>query len=302
MLASSPSKTRRFLAVLDETVDVFCFQTFDDLKTRRDPRLARTLHGSLGQHYERLKRLNEEGAGVFIAVNAMKVGVARKIANLERVRAIWQDDDNGFHGKYPLFPSIVVRSSIGKAQRYWLTDRLKPDLHQSIMRRLMQDFGADPGAYDLVRVLRLPGFYHMKDPANPQPVELIEAPGWIYSVDQITAAFPPVWPSEPTKPKTFNRQAFDADEFGRLIEALSFIPSDDRGIWYRIGAALKHEFGDTSSARALWDGWSRTSTKFDVRTQERSWRSFKRCAGCISTLGTVYHLARSHGFGGCHNA
>ena len=109
MLASSPSKTRRFLAVLDETVDVFCFQTFDDLKTRRDPRLARTLHGSLGQHYERLKRLNEEGAGVFIAVNAMKVGVARKIANLERVRAIWQDDDNGFQGKYPLFPSIVVR-------------------------------------------------------------------------------------------------------------------------------------------------------------------------------------------------
>ena len=39
----------------------------------------------------------------------MKVGVARKIANLERVRAIWQDDDNGFQGKYPLFPSIVVR-------------------------------------------------------------------------------------------------------------------------------------------------------------------------------------------------
>jgi hypothetical protein len=100
----------RFLTALDCTTSGFCFQVFDDLKARRDPRLAQTLHGSLDHLFETLRRFNRKGAGIFVAINAIKLCAARKIANLEKLRAVWQDDDVGFQGSYPLAPSIVVQS------------------------------------------------------------------------------------------------------------------------------------------------------------------------------------------------
>ena len=284
---------QRFSCALDSKAETFCFQVFDDLKTRCDPRLARTIHGTFEKVGERLARFNREGAGVFVSVNAIQLGRERKIANLERVRAIWQDDDEGFTGAFPIAPSIVVRSSPGKFQRYWIADGLTPDLHQAIMRRLVKDFGADAGASDLVRVLRLPGFCHMKNPEQPHLVELIEANGRVYTADEIRAAFPPIWP-EPVKPEPFNRSAFNLNEFGRLLAALSCIPADDREVWYRVGAALRLEYGE--AARNLWDGWSATSSKFNAKDQERAWLSFKRDAGKTCTLGTVFHWARSKGF------
>jgi hypothetical protein len=288
----SYSEAFRFLTALDCTTNYFCFQVFDDLKTRRDPRLARTLHGSLDHLFETLRLLNGKGAGIFVTVNAIKTGAERKIANLEKPRAMWQDDDHGFAGSYPLLPSIVVKSSRCKYQRFWVVAGLKPDPHQAIMRRLIQDYGSDPNAYDLVRVLRVPGFLHMKNPEKPFRVELIAASGWIYSVDQITAAFPPIWPTEPPQPKPFDRRVFDEAEFGHLIEALSYIDAHDRDVWCRIGMALRVEFGE--SGRHLWDAWSATSSKFNAKDQDKAWRSFKRTSGV--TLGTIYHLAHCNGF------
>ena len=289
------SLAQRFLSLLDGSSLEFCFQVFDDLKTRRDPRLACTIHGSLEKVHELLARFNREGAGVFVTVNAIKPGSERKITNLERTRAVWQDDDAGWSGTFPLSPSATVQSSPGKFQTYWVTDGLLPEEHQAVMRRLVEDFGADRGACDLVRVLRLPGFFHMKSPENPYLVELLEATGRVYTAVEIMEAFPPIWPPEPPKPKPFNRGAFDVDEFGSLLQALSYIPADDREIWYRVGAALRLEYGETG--RNLWDGWSATSQKFNSKDQDKTWRSFKRSSGV--TLGTVFYWARSYGFGGC---
>ena len=81
-----------------------------------------------------------------------------------------------------------------------------------------------------------------------------------------------------------------AGGFGRLTR----IPADDRDIWFRVGAALKLEFGE--AARPPWDGRSAPSAKFDPRSPEKLWRSLRRATGV--TLGTVYHIAREHGFKG----
>ncbi len=86
---------KQFLTSLDPSARNFCFQTFDDLKTRRDPKLARTLHGGLDQLYDELRDLNAGGAGVFVTVNVIKAGSRRKIDNLECIRGVWQDDDTG---------------------------------------------------------------------------------------------------------------------------------------------------------------------------------------------------------------
>src|ERR1044071_951421 len=76
----------RHLAALAPTAETFCFQTFDDDKERKDPRLARTLHGSLAEHGQTLINLNNRDAGVFVAVNEIAFGKPRKTENVDRVR------------------------------------------------------------------------------------------------------------------------------------------------------------------------------------------------------------------------
>jgi hypothetical protein len=48
----------RFLRLLDPTTEQFTFQTFDDNHDRKDPKLAKVLHGTLDQHFNRLSFLN----------------------------------------------------------------------------------------------------------------------------------------------------------------------------------------------------------------------------------------------------
>lgn len=66
------------------------------------------------------------------------------------------------------------------------------------------------------------------------------------------------------------------------------MPADDRDIWLKVGAAL-HLVG----ARAVWDDWSKTSSKFDAADQDRVWASFHadRKEGVI-TIATIYAWAK----------
>ncbi len=86
-------------------------------------------------------------------------------------------------------------------------------------------------------------------------------------------------------------------EESRIRSALKFIPADDRDVWLRVGMAL-HRTGWGFPARTIWDDWSRASSKFDPRDQDKTWRSF-RCGsynGRSVTLGTIFHLAKANGW------
>ena len=74
--------------------------------------------------------------------------------------------------------------------------------------------------------------------------------------------------------------------------ALSFVASDDRDIWIRMGAALKTVFGDEQGF-AMWDSWSRSSAKYEQRVMRSQWRSFRR--GRIGA-GTIFFIAQARGW------
>lgn len=82
-------------------------------------------------------------------------------------------------------------------------------------------------------------------------------------------------------------------DFDELIEAIQFIPADNRDDWLHVGMALK----DTNNASAfdLWDGWSRrtNSDNYDHKSQLSVWKSFK---GGLITIATVYDLAIKNGW------
>ena len=178
MAATSVSKSTadQFLTLLAEGVEEFTFQTFDDNKSRKNPSLTRLLHGSLEQHFGELCRLNAEGAGIFVTVNQTDLK-GRSNANIIEVRAIFQEADRAGVPIPTLLPQIVVETSPGKFHRYWLTHGGKDALAEfkAVMTTMVKQYGSDPNARDLARVLRLPGFFHQKDPQNPFMVLIVEA-------------------------------------------------------------------------------------------------------------------------------
>lgn len=117
----------------------------------------------------RLNEINKQGAGIFIARN--EFAGQREGGNLRRIRGPHADFDNATPEQIEaafqaLPPSIVVTTSDpDKRHAYW---QLKDGelLHaaetKAINQVLVKRYGADSAAVDVVRLLRIPGFRHMK--------------------------------------------------------------------------------------------------------------------------------------------
>jgi putative DNA primase/helicase len=76
-----------------------------------------------------------------------------------------------------------------------------------------------------------------------------------------------------------------------LITAMDCIPAENRDDWLRVGMALQAELGDAGFA--YWDQWSQSADSYNSKACESAWRSFH---GDGITVGTLYHLAKQHGW------
>jgi RepB DNA-primase N-terminal domain len=178
VLLGGRADAERFLKLLDPTVDGFTFQTFDDSGAKR-PGLARIFNGTLAQHWETLCRLNAQGAGVYVTVNATD-GKGRATGNIKRVRALFVDLD-GAPLEPPMRsdPHIVVTSSPGRFHTYWRVSDVPLDQFTDLQRGLIALFDGDPKVFDLPRVMRLPGFFHCKgDPFLSRIVASFDDPAY----------------------------------------------------------------------------------------------------------------------------
>jgi hypothetical protein len=243
-------------------------------------------------------------------------GHGRKIENFKRVRAVWVDLDQGLPDKlWPLEPSIVVESSPSKHHVYWLVeDEMPLATFRQVMVRLIRDWKGDPRATDPTRVLRLPGFYHVKTDA-PHLVRLIAPPfeqlqkGNVhrYSTQKILEVFPPIVRrrsgiGKPTI-RTTTTSDTPPDDVRSALNWLAKMPAetgeaivDDRDLWFRFGAALKREYGEDGFE--IWDTWSQKSPKYDAANSLYVWESIdlESYSGTPVTLGTIFHLAGQHGW------
>lgn len=154
-----------FIELLTGAPDaVLTFQTFDDDSDRKLGQLISVLHGTLLEHADKLKALNEAGAGIFVMVNEGDLQ-GRKAANVVAVRALFVDLDGApiepaLESAVP--PDIVVSSSPGRYHAYWTGWDCSLEDFRQAQRALINKFHADPSVNDLPRVMRLPGFYHRK--------------------------------------------------------------------------------------------------------------------------------------------
>ncbi|MGZ9045942.1 MAG: DUF927 domain-containing protein [Telluria sp.] len=77
-----------------------------------------------------------------------------------------------------------------------------------------------------------------------------------------------------------------------LRAALTFIPADDRDLWWRIGMALKSELGD--DGYSLFLEWSEKGASFDAKAAKATWKGFK--PGGAVTVATLIWEAKERGF------
>jgi hypothetical protein len=137
---------------------------------------------------------NEIGWGIFWTVN--EFSGPRKAENLVRINAWAVDMDEGTKAEQlerirrGLVPSLVVETSRG-FHVYWNAKDGKPETYSSIVSdRLLPFYGADPKAKDLARILRVPGFKHMKDPEKPFLIRAVFTKNVAYSEAEMLHFYP----------------------------------------------------------------------------------------------------------------
>jgi putative DNA primase/helicase len=304
-------QAERFLAILDDQAKYFTFQTFDDDKDRKDRMLARVLHGSYDKHKAALEILNRQGAGIFVTINATD-GKGRKLQNIQKPRAVWIEDDMGLNKDPPgLEPHIIIRTSGNKNHRYFLIDdgeNVQLEDWKAVMKRLVVENGGDGNAIDLPRVLRLPGYFHQKDPANPQLVHIIRESGaQPYRWEKIIKAIPPVLATETKKPEP-GAIKYSAN-LTELVSALEAIDPDsgykadaDEGYnyWLKIGMAIHEATQGSLDGLSIFDNWSQRGANYpkDPDTIPYKWNSFGQNAGQKITASLIFKLARKNGWQG----
>ncbi len=218
-------EAERFLRALVRTPNApVTFKTFADSEAlKEDPaaakRLARILHGTLEHRWRELVALSRQGAGVFVMINEGD-GRGRRRENVRALRALFAEDDRGnvSASSLPLRPSIIVQSCHG-LHFYWLLVPGSPVAQfKAAQKAIAKALGTDPIVNDTPRVMRLPGFPHLKNVAAPFPVTVVDVHDATYTMNDVLAAMrDPVARAcgvvASTKPgvrnTTLNREAFD---------------------------------------------------------------------------------------------
>ena len=143
-----------------------------------------------------MKNRGKSGHGIFFCVNEIDRRLApkkqRTSAMVINCRAVFIDDDNvrpTCRTDFPLDPSIVVESSPGKFHYYWLTNTRDFEEWEQVMNRIVVTEKGDPQARDLVRVMRLPGFKHLKGAAFMSQV--VGGNSHVYNWEDISGTWEP---------------------------------------------------------------------------------------------------------------
>ena len=215
----------------------FNIETYTDTKKklRPDPlshRFPNLTRDAAKLMLAKLDTLNQKGAAIYVAVN--EFAGQRHIDNLARVRGVHADLDDA--SEVPLLtlrnmlePSIEVQSSSSSKQHwYWLLaegEELAPHLAKAINQGLVT-LGADKAAVDVSRLLRLPGFCHMKAynqerqilnntnaPCVPPVVTVLSTGGPTYDAKILLSSLPQRQQDNVTPPHGFSK-----DEPSKLVD------------------------------------------------------------------------------------
>jgi hypothetical protein len=258
-----------------------------------------------------LETLNRAGAAIYFTVN--QCDGQRSKANIVRVRGVHADLDDVSEKilssiREILKPTLEVQSSgPTNFHFYWLLasgEEMSVDLAEATNRGLTE-LGADPAATDVSRLLRLPGFRHMKYCGGGRNDEVIDCPivtlrsiGTRYTTAQIEAALPKAVNRCRAKGRlSFFKGVDDTPrQRARVADALAHISANCSYELYRdmVWAILSLGWHDSEQIAEAW-----CLTAPDRFEEDNFWivaNSYDETR--TPTMGTIIHQARAGGWNG----
>ena len=146
--------------------------------------------------------LNKKGFGIFWEVNSHKPKGKRGTRYIDELLSCYCEfDELSKEDQWKLLeaglaPSLIVESQRGY-HAYWnISGEISLRRYKDLQERIIHFFGADKAVKDPARVLRAPGFYHMKDPKEPFLVQVRYRSKAKYTSKEISHCFPKIPKSE----------------------------------------------------------------------------------------------------------
>jgi Protein of unknown function (DUF3987)/Primase C terminal 2 (PriCT-2)/RepB DNA-primase from phage plasmid len=326
---------RDFLTGLDPTAGRFTFQFFRDGPGHYAEIFHGTLD-EVWPKVQALNT-PEGGVGVFVTINQTDF-TGRSSKNIVRARALFADADSDeqITGSMAVIeacgaaPSMIVKSGRG-LHFYYVCSDIPRDQFSTLQKRLIDKLGTDAAITDLPRVMRLPGTLHLKDPTQPWLVELVQTNGSIrrWNLSELAEKLKLSSAGAITKeddifnPTLIERERIQSsfahlpavslsagletniEEIRSAVLAIPPSAISTEPEWMKLARALAHEAAlFEKQTETLWEILDTASRRAPGYNQEDNRRRFERyiaevpnCDNPI-TLGTVFHLAKEHGWQG----
>jgi len=200
------------------------------------------------------------------------------------------ESEHGFLGY-----ELAMKTPRGKGAQLFFADPLA-----ACRRRLGVLHGVDvlgDGGYTIVPSPSSPGrSWKVGDPFELE--DLVIAPAWLVKMAQGPVAEGSAGKRSASRALPENA-VLPPDTVADIQAALRCIPNEERGLWIRVGMALKAS-GAGEQAYAIWVEWSKPSAKFDPKDQRYQWDRLDvaREDGSEVSLETLFWLAQEHGYEG----
>jgi hypothetical protein len=324
----------RFLAGLDPNATKFTFQFFADSGDSG----PRVFHATLDEVWPKVLMLNtpQRGAGAYVTIGETDF-MGRKAENIVRPRALFADADSKEQAERcvsmltacGVCPSMAVNS--GRGHHFYFCADIPRDQFSVLQRQLIAKLGTDPAVKDLSRVMRLPGTLHLKDPANPRLVKLLNASGGRWQLPDLvsklglsssTAPNSNVVDSKLPEWVLNSRPAAEFAHLSPLDESLTqgldtnideirsavmAIPSHVMAVeaqWMRLARGLAFEARVYKKEKEMWEILDTASRRAGNYDEEDNRRRFQRYMSEATnreepiTIYTVFRMAAEHGWRG----
>ncbi len=140
------------------------------------------------EKFEKARELNKQHFAIFHTFNEIE-GKQRLAKNVTKVNYWAADIDGGnkeeqlkLIDNQALKPSVIIESKNGYHTYYKAKNGTIENYHK-IVSGIIDKLKADPSAKDPSRLLRVPGFYHWKDPNDPFLVKVYSSNNNVYDED-----------------------------------------------------------------------------------------------------------------------
>lgn len=261
---------------------------------------AHKYYGTLPEVWATLCDYNSRGWGVFCNINAFPEPVPglplhenrHNLADVSYIRAHPIDLDNTLTAQqnYALVansnpaPSFAVGTSPGKFHVYFCVNPYQGNEYYNVLqRKLRQVYDGDKSVIDPTRVLRVPGFMHMKNPAQPHLVTCWALNGYGNRLD--VTALNDAYAHVNVIDSGGGRHALGDPELAApSLEWLKFglmhlDPNTlDRGEWISVTSAFKQagwSLADEQTLLNIWSEWCARYGANDLGENTKQWNSIR---------------------------